>query len=84
MSLARQQIIETPGTLPVMPENHPNHLNLAMLISSPLSRALETAQILADSIGYPRSEIVTNSALSEWNAGELQGEKGVGRFVVVD
>lgn len=47
-------------------------LNIDCIVSSPLVRAFETAQIIADSIGYPRDKIVRSDLLQERNYGELQ------------
>jgi probable phosphoglycerate mutase len=43
------------------------------IVSSPLSRALDTAFIIADVIGYPRNEIVTLDDLRERNCGDFEG-----------
>lgn len=45
-----------------------------LIVASPLSRALETAQIIATEIGYPTEKIVTNKLLLERDFGELEGK----------
>lgn len=49
-------------------------LGLDMIVSSPLSRALETAQIIAREIGYPEDNIFTNALLVERDFGSLEGK----------
>ena len=48
-------------------------LNIDYIICSPLSRAQETAQIIARSIGYPKKEIHINNLFTERHFGELEG-----------
>jgi len=50
------------------------NLGIDYIISSPLSRALETASIIAKSIGYPLKDIHTNSLLIERSFGQLEGK----------
>lgn len=73
-SLCRSQIDETPGTIPLPTNDSKNPLGLAALIASPLSRAAESAQILADEIGFPKNQIIYDDRVKEWNAGEVQGK----------
>jgi uncharacterized phosphatase len=49
-------------------------LNIDLIVSSPLSRALETAQIVAREISYPVEEIITHNDLVERHFGKLEGE----------
>lgn len=50
-------------------------LGLDLIISSPSSRALETAQIIAKEIGYPVEAIQTSKLLMEQDYGTLEGQK---------
>lgn len=45
-----------------------------LIVSSPLVRALETAQIIADTIGYPRDKIIVNEIFKEHYIGSLAGK----------
>lgn len=45
-----------------------------LVVSSPLSRALETAQIIATTIGYPHNNIVVNDVFKERSLGTLEGK----------
>lgn len=49
-------------------------LHLDYIISSPLSRAHETAQIIAEEIGYPVDEVHVNKLFIERDFGELEGK----------
>jgi len=49
-------------------------LHIDYIVSSPLSRALETAQIIADEIGYPRNAIEVNQLFTERHFGILEGQ----------
>lgn len=49
-------------------------LGIDLIVSSPLSRALETAQIIAKEIGYQKSQIITNKLLIERDHGPLEGQ----------
>ncbi len=44
------------------------------IVSSPLARALETAQIIAGEIGYPTRDIHVNDLFVERHFGELEGK----------
>ena len=46
---------------------------LDLIVSSPLSRALETAQTIASSIGYPLDRIMVNPRFMERSIGSLAG-----------
>lgn len=50
------------------------NLDIDMVVSSPLSRALETAQIIAREISYPEDKILTNKLLIERDFGSLEGK----------
>lgn len=45
-----------------------------LIVSSPLIRALETAQIIAKAIGYPTEEIIVNGVFKEHDMGSLAGK----------
>lgn len=49
-------------------------LDIDLIVSSPLSRALETAQIIAKRINYPEDKILTNKMLIERDFGSLEGK----------
>ncbi len=49
-------------------------LGIDHIIASPISRAYETAKIIAKEIGYPEDKIETNSLLVERDYGSLQGK----------
>lgn len=50
-------------------------LGIDLIVSSPLSRAHETAKIIAKEIGYPVANIHLNEYLKERHFGELEGQK---------
>jgi uncharacterized phosphatase len=50
------------------------HLNIDLIVSSPLSRALETAQIIAEEIGYQKNKILMSSLISERSWGDWEGQ----------
>lgn len=47
-------------------------LEIDVIVSSPLSRAIESAQIIADVIKYPTSKILVNDLFSERDFGALE------------
>lgn len=49
------------------------NIQIDVIVSSPMERALETVQIVAKEIGYPIEKILTNPLLVERNAGALEG-----------
>jgi uncharacterized phosphatase len=49
-------------------------LDIQHIISSPLSRAKETAEIIAEQIGYPVSKIEVNPLFIERHFGEFEGK----------
>lgn len=51
-----------------------NELGIDYILCSPLSRAHETARIIARKIGYPEDQIDVNSLVVERHFGELEGE----------
>lgn len=53
---------------------HADSLHLDVIVSSPLSRALETAQIIAREANYPLNKIITNDLFLERAWGELEGQ----------
>jgi uncharacterized phosphatase len=53
---------------------HAKNLGIDYIISSPQSRALETAKIIAKEIGYPVNNIHTNSLLVERHFGVMEGQ----------
>lgn len=50
------------------------NIRIDQIVASPLSRALETAQIIAAGIGYPRDKIVVNDVFKERSLGTLEGK----------
>lgn len=50
------------------------NLRIDLIVSSPLSRALETAQIAAAEIGYPLDKIVVDDRLIERHFGQLENQ----------
>lgn len=48
-------------------------LGIDLIVTSPLSRAKETADIIADELGLPGENIVSNELLRERDFGELEG-----------
>lgn len=44
-----------------------------LIVSSPMSRALQTAQIVAERVGYPLQDIVILDELHERNLGDVEG-----------
>lgn len=53
---------------------HADTLQLDLIVSSPLSRALETARIIAVEANYPLDRIVTNDLFIERSWGPLEGK----------
>jgi broad specificity phosphatase PhoE len=49
------------------------HLSIDTIVSSPLSRAYESAEIVANVISYPPNKIIVNDLFSERDFGELEG-----------
>lgn len=49
-------------------------LHIGHIIASPLSRAHDTARIIAREIGYPEDKIELNSLIMERNFGSLEGQ----------
>lgn len=49
-------------------------LNIDYIVSSPLTRALDTAKIIAKEIGYPIDKIEINPLFIERNFGEMEGK----------
>jgi broad specificity phosphatase PhoE len=49
-------------------------LGIDLVVSSPLVRALESAQIIASEIGYPEDKIKINDLLQERSLGSLEGK----------
>lgn len=50
------------------------HIRIDRIISSPLVRALQTAEIIAGIIGYDAANIVLDKRISEYDMGELSGK----------
>jgi len=50
-------------------------LKIDLIIASPLSRAHDTARIIAKEIGYPEDKILLNPMLIERHFGELEGKE---------
>lgn len=49
-------------------------IDIDLIISSPLARALETAKIVGNEIGYPEQKIEINPLLIERNYGALENQ----------
>lgn len=54
-------------------------LQFDLIVSSPLSRALETAQIVAAAVGYPKDKIIQSALLLEQDFGAGEGSPWVNR-----
>lgn len=63
----RQQIAKTGQTL--------KDKNINLIVTSPMKRTIETAQIIANIINYPKDSIVINNLFSERNYGPYEGTK---------
>jgi probable phosphoglycerate mutase len=50
------------------------NLGIDLIVSSPLSRAYQTAKIVAKEIGYPTNQVITNQLLVERFFGGLEGQ----------
>ncbi len=50
------------------------HIKIDLIVCSPLSRAHDTAKIIAKEIGYPIKQLQTNSLLIERDYGQLEGK----------
>lgn len=50
-----------------------NGLSFDLIVTSPLSRAHQTAEYIAKQIGYPKEQIETNALFIERNFGVLEG-----------
>lgn len=50
-------------------------LSIDVIVCSPLSRAHESAEIIADVIGYPKTKILVSDLFSERDFGVLEGTK---------
>lgn len=50
------------------------HLNIDLIVCSPMHRAVDTAKIVADTLQYPHSEIRILKELRERDLGELEGK----------
>ena len=48
-------------------------LKIDLVVSSPMSRAKETAEIICDQIGYPKQKILFSDLLVERSFGDLDG-----------
>lgn len=55
-------------------------LDIDCIVSSPLSRALDTAHIIAENIGYPVEKIVLSDLLLERDFGVLEGSVWTGHY----
>jgi len=53
---------------------HAKGLHIDLIVSSPLSRTLETAQIIAEILHYPTGDIITNDIFKERALGLLEGK----------
>ena len=50
-------------------------LDIDLIVTSPMERALETAKIMAQQMGYDQSKIVINDLFMEREFGSLEGKK---------
>jgi len=48
-------------------------VNIDAIVSSPLSRALDSAKIIAEVIGFPEDKIIVSDLFSERDFGKLEG-----------
>jgi broad specificity phosphatase PhoE len=55
-------------------ETAKQYLHFDLIVSSPMSRALETAQIIAHSLDYPSEKIEIIEDLRERNLGDVEGK----------
>ena len=55
-------------------ENELKNSNIDIIVSSPFTRTRETAEIVADTIGIPREEIIFDERLQEVNPGVFDGK----------
>jgi broad specificity phosphatase PhoE len=53
--------------------NQVKSLNIHLIVSSPMGRAKETAEIIANDIGYPKKKIIYSDLLIERSFGDLEG-----------
>jgi broad specificity phosphatase PhoE len=49
-------------------------LDIHLIVSSPMGRTKETAEIIADGIGYPKDNIMYSALLVERSFGDLEGK----------
>lgn len=54
--------------------NAKHYFAFDLIVSSPLARALETAQIIADAVGHPKNAILILKELHERSLGQLEGQ----------
>lgn len=66
--LTEQGKREVLAALPMLREK-----GITKIIASPLVRTRETAELLADELGYPKEAIVYEDRFKEWQLGELNG-----------
>lgn len=66
-------IEETPGAIELDSNGERNSLCITKIFSSPLERAAQTAELIAQELNYPIKNIQLIDALAEWNVGKLQG-----------
>ena len=67
--LGREQAKKTGQTM------RADGIHIDAIISSPLSRALDTAKIVAMEIGYPEDKIIIDKRVIERNFGKLEGKQ---------
>lgn len=49
--------------------------NITCIVVSPMQRAVQTAEIIADQIGYSKHKLITTSLLTERDFGPLEGTR---------
>jgi broad specificity phosphatase PhoE len=52
--------------------NELKKISISCIVCSPMGRAKQTAELIADSIGYPRNKIITNELFTERDFGPLE------------
>jgi len=57
-------------------------LDIDLIVSSPLKRASQTAEIIASEIGYPKDKIVYSDLFMERDYGSMQGQPWDGANVI--
>ncbi len=56
--------------------------NVDIIISSPFTRGQQTAQIIAETLGIPAAEIITDPRIGEWNVGSEYNGRPMDEYFV--